>query len=59
MEYKIRELDTKALERDIEKYIESWDGTYMGEQVTNMYENGASLESICDLLDWDITGYEI
>lgn len=32
----------------IEQYIDIWDGTCIGMEVRNMYENGTSYESICD-----------
>lgn len=35
----------------IEKFIDQYDGTSIGESIRNMYENGSSYESICDCLD--------
>ena len=42
----------------IERFIEAWDGTYIGQSVKNMYENGSSYESICDLMEIDYADYE-
>ena len=52
-----RELDEHRLRNDIEGYIEQRDGTCTGESVKNMYENGTSLEGICDYLEWDYQEY--
>ena len=35
----------------IERFIEQWDGTSIGDAVKNMYENGSSYECICDATD--------
>ena len=35
----------------IERFIEQWDGTSIGDAVKNMYENGTSYEYICDATD--------
>lgn len=35
----------------IEKFIDQYDGTSIGQAIRNMYENGSSYESICDRLD--------
>ena len=32
----------------IERYIDNYDGTAIGQDIRNMYENGSSYESICD-----------
>lgn len=32
----------------IERYIDNYDGTAIGQDIRNMYENGTSYESICD-----------
>lgn len=42
----------------IEHFIETWDGTAVGQDVKNMYENGTSYESICDYIDFDYKEYE-
>lgn len=42
----------------IEQYIDIWDGTYIGMEVRNMYENGTSYESICDYTNIDYMDYE-
>lgn len=41
----------------IERFIEAWDGTAIGQDVKNMYENGTSYEQICDRLDIDMDDY--
>lgn len=51
-------IDEDALRCDIEEYIKFWDGTAIGADVKNMYENGSSLESICDYLGWEYSAYE-
>lgn len=45
------------LNTDIERFIDAYDGTAIGQDVRNMYENGTSYESICDYLGWDIDDY--
>ena len=50
-------IDEDALRCDIEEYIKIWDGTAIGADVKNMYENGTSLEAICDYLGWDYSAY--
>lgn len=52
-----RLIDEDALRYDIEQYIEIWAGTSIGEDAKNMYENGSSLESICDYLGWEYSRY--
>lgn len=42
----------------IERFIETWDGTAIGQDVKNMYENGTSYENICDYIDLDYKEYE-
>lgn len=46
------------LNSEIERYIDMWDGTIIGYQVKNMYENGMDYESICDAMDIDYSEYE-
>ncbi len=46
------------LNSEIERYIDMWDGTIIGYQVKNMYENGTDYESICDAMDIDYSEYE-
>lgn len=41
----------ERLNYEIEKFIAQWDGTAIGQDIKNMYENGTSYESICDRLD--------
>lgn len=42
----------------IEDHIRQWDGTVHGECVKNMYENGTSYESICEMMDVEYEDYE-
>jgi len=42
----------------IERFIDAYDGTAVGQEVKNMYENGTSYESICERLDIDYADYE-
>ena len=42
----------------IERYIDAWDGTIIGQQVKNMYENGTGYESICEAMQIDYEDYE-
>jgi hypothetical protein len=42
----------------IERFIEAWDGTAIGQCVKNMYENGTSYESICEQIGLDYEDYE-
>ena len=41
----------------IERIIDAYDGTYFGQSVRNMYENGSSYESICDYIGIDYEEY--
>lgn len=41
----------------IERFIEAWDGTAIGADVRNMYENGTSYEHICDRMEIDYDDY--
>ena len=41
----------------IERYIEAWDGTAIGQDVRNMYENGTSYECICDRMGLEYNDY--
>ena len=52
-----KNIDEDALRYDIEQYIRIWDGTAIGADVKHMYENGSSLESICDYLGWEYNAY--
>lgn len=42
----------------IEDHIRQWDGTVHGQSVKNMYENGSSYESICEMMGLDYEDYE-
>lgn len=41
----------------IERFIDSYDGTSIGQDICNMYENGTTYESICDRMDIDYQDY--
>ena len=41
----------------IERFIEAYDGTIVGQEVRNMYENGTSYESICDRMGIDVEDF--
>lgn len=57
MQYSQDELNIYKLNDDIASFIEAYDGTYVGMEIKNMFENGSSYESICDRLGWDIKEY--
>ena len=42
----------------IERFIDNYDGTAIGQDVRNMYENGSDYESICDRMGIDYADYE-
>ena len=42
----------------IERFIEAYYGTAIGQEVSNMYENGTGYESICDRMGIDYAEYE-
>ena len=42
----------------IERFIESYEGTAIGRDVHNMYENGSSYESICDYMGLNYEEYK-
>lgn len=41
----------------IERFIDAYDGTAIGRDVHNMYENGSSYEYICDRMGIDYEDY--
>lgn len=41
----------------IERFIDAYDGTAIGRDVQNMYENGTSYETICDRAGIDYEDY--
>ncbi len=45
------------LNYEIERFINQYDGTAIGQSVKNMYENGTSYESICEVIDIDYDEY--
>lgn len=46
------------LNEDIERFIDEWDGTWVGQSVKNMYENDCSYEKICEVMDIDYAMYD-
>lgn len=42
----------------IERYIDTWRGTTIGQSVKNMYENDSDYESICEVMQIDYEEYE-
>lgn len=46
-----------ALNVAIERFIEQWDGTSLGCDVRNMYENGTPYEYICESAGIDYEYY--
>ena len=42
----------------IENFIDAYDGTAIGQEVKNMYENGTSYEHICDRAGIDYAYYQ-
>lgn len=41
----------------IERFIEAYDGTAVGQDVRNMFENGTDYDHICDRIDVDYDEY--
>lgn len=58
MRYYDTERANHKLNNEIERFIDQWDGTSIGNDIKNMYENGSSYEAICDRLDWDYKDFE-
>ena len=46
------------LNEKIESHIRQWSGTIHGQMVKRMYENGASYEAICEVMQIDYEEYE-
>lgn len=46
-----------SLNTKIETLIDTWDGTALGQEIKNMYENGSSYESICDRIGIEYDDY--
>lgn len=42
------------LNDEIECFIRAWDGTAIGQDVRNMYENGSSYEYICERMGMEV-----
>lgn len=42
----------------IERFITAYDGTAIGRDISNMYENGSNYESICDRIGVDYDNYQ-
>lgn len=51
------ERNNHRLNTVIERFIENYDGTAIGQDIRNMYENGSDYESICDKLGIDYEDY--
>ena len=43
---------------EIERFIDAWEGTAIGQDVKNMYENGTSYEHICERMGIDYEDFE-
>jgi hypothetical protein len=41
----------------IERFIDVYDGTYIGQEVKNMYDNGSPYEVICEKMEIDYEEY--
>lgn len=50
--------ENHRLNEEIERFIEAYDGTAIGQDVRNMYENGASYEAICDRIGIEMEDWE-
>lgn len=46
------------LNAEIERQIDAWDGTIHGQTIKNMYENGSSYESICEVMQINYADYD-
>ena len=46
------------LDQEIQRQISTWRGTVHGQTLKNMYDNGASYESICEAAGIDYEEYE-
>jgi len=49
--------DNHRLNVAIERFIDAWDGTSIGQDVRNMYENSTSYEHICERMGIDYDDY--
>lgn len=47
-----------TLNAEIERFINCYDGTIIGFEVKNMYENGSDYETICDRMSIDYDDYK-
>lgn len=50
--------DNFRLNETIEQFIDMWDGTILGYEIKNMYENGTDYESICERADIDYMDFD-
>lgn len=48
----------RRLNTIIERFIDNYDGTSIGQDVRNMYENGSNYESICERMGIDYEDYK-
>ena len=50
--------ENHRLNTEIERFIEAYDGTAIGQEVRYMYENGTGYETICDRIGMDLSDWE-
>lgn len=50
--------ENRRLNMEIERFVEAYDGTAIGQSIRNMYENGSSYEAICDRMGLDYDDYK-
>ena len=50
-------INNEELNSIIERFIDVYEGTSIGYDVKNMYENGTSYESICEKIGIDYEDY--
>ena len=50
--------ENHRLNVEIELFIEAYDGTTIGQEVRNMYENGTGYETICDRIGMNLSDWE-
>lgn len=56
--YGLADRSNHRLNVEIERYIDTWEGTAIGLSVKNMYENDSDYESICEVMGIDYADYE-
>lgn len=50
--------ENHRLNMEIERFVDAYDGTAIGQSIRNMYENGSSYEAICDRMGLDHDAYK-